>query len=294
MKRSLTTGLFLALLVAFGLVLVPRSWLMGPEVYSVRGRVAGLTDDPTKLIIEHEEISGYMSAMTMPITVRDTALVRNLELGDAVAFDLHVRIDSTWAADLCRISDDSVAAHPARNQLDVDLPEEKRMLEEGDTLPDVTLVDQDSAEVQLAEYQGEMLLLTFIYTNCPLPNYCPLMSQNFETIHRELAPDVRRQVHLLSVSFDTRNDTPPVLREYAERFTDSTERWTFATGSPDAIGRLTSRLGVFYTYQDVENIRHNLVTALVDRSGRIERIWRGNDWQPEDVMELVRETIGPR
>jgi protein SCO1/2 len=200
-----------------------------------------------------------------------------------------VRVDSTWAENLRRIPDDSVAAHPAQRQIDVNLPEEKRVLTPGDTVPEVTLIDQDSTAVRLEDYRGKLLLLTFIYTSCPLPDYCPLMSQNFQVIHNELEPPVRRQVQLLSVSFDTRNDTPELLREYAARYTDSTEHWTFATGTPDEIGTLTSRLGVFYSYQDVEEIRHNLVTALVDRSGRIEEIWRGNDWQPEQVLTAIRD-----
>ncbi len=292
MRRPLIIGLGAALLIALALVIVPRSWLVGPQEFSVRGRVAGLSDDPGRIIVEHEEIPGYMPAMTMPINVRDTALVRELALGDAIAFDFHVEVDTTWAQNLRKISDDSVAAHPARGQLGVNLPDQKPLLEKGDALPQVTLVDQDSTEFQPQRFEGDLLLLTFIYTSCPLPNYCPLMSKNFAAVDQGLSPSVRRQVHLLSISFDTRHDTPAVLREYAGRYTDSTERWTFAVGSPDAIGEITSRFGVFYTYQDVEDIQHNLVTALVDRRGRIEQIWRGNDWTPEEVIEAIRGAAG--
>lgn len=285
MRRSILIGLTLAVFVAAALL---AFLFTGQQTYTVKGRVAGFGSNNRALIVEHEEISGYMPAMTMTFKTSETTAVEQLERGQAVRFQYHISTDSSWITNIQKVADSLVAKHPAEQELELKLPKEKRILQPGDQLPEVTLVDQDSQQVQLADYRGQMLLLTFIYTRCPMPDFCPLMSKNLQAVHEQLPEELRREVQLLSVSFDTKHDTPATLKKYAKRYTNSTERWTFATGTPKQIGKLTARFGVFYSYQDVQEIKHNLVTVLVGPEGTVQKIWRGNDWQPEAVIEAVQ------
>jgi len=88
-----------------------------------------------------------------------------------------------------------------------------------DALPDVSLVDQDGKPLRLADYRGKAVALTFVFTRCPLPDFCPLMMKKFAAAHAALArePDLAERTRLLTVSFDPGHDTPDVLRAYGAR-----------------------------------------------------------------------------
>ena len=302
MNRAQRLGLGLAL----GVLLVLGGgggaylWLAGPgAVYDARGRVAGFGQDGRSLIVEHEAVEGYMEAMTMSFDVKDTTALSGLDVGDAIGFRLHTGADrSSWITDVERLPDSAVAEHPAGQSLPRYASEsasasKTAALEEGSALPSVSLArDQDGAPVQLpADYDGQTLVLTFIYTSCPLPDYCPLMSQNFAALQDTIPARLQADVELLSVSFDPKNDTPPVLTDYAARYTDDLTNWTFATGTPEQVQRLTSLFGVF-TQQKDGQITHNLTTALIGPDGRVRERWHGNDWQPADVLKAVKRVEG--
>jgi protein SCO1/2 len=116
------------------------------------------------------------------------------------------------------------------------------------------------------------------------------MSKHFAALQPALRAEYGDRVQLLSISFDPANDTPAVLRDYAARYTDRLDTWTFATGDSSQVQRATSLFGV-YTSQGDGEITHNLVTAVVGPDGTVERLFRGNDWTPEDLRRVVSETI---
>jgi protein SCO1/2 len=171
----------------------------------------------------------------------------------------------------------------------VDEPEKALPLPEpGDTIPDFGLLNQDNRPIHLHQYRGRPLLLTFIYTRCPLPDYCPLMSGNFSAIHYTLKslPQSDKTPHLLTVSFDTDHDTSSVLREYAARYMKPVrfDQWEFATGSPEEIREITGFFGLVYR-KETNQIVHSLVTALIDGDGKLVRLYRGNQWRPDEVLK---------
>lgn len=296
MRRLKLVGLGLAigvliLLVGGGLYL----WLQQRGgSYDVEGRVAGFGQNARTVIVEHERIPGYMDAMTMSFTAADSAALGGLRPGDAVGFRLHAGRDSAWITGVERLPDSAVAQHPAGAMSETQKVATSggvTMLEEGDAVPPFRLTAQDGAPVRRSDYGGQVLVLTFFYTSCPLPNFCPLMSRNFAKVQEMLPPKFQDQVRLLSISFDPQNDTPPVLRDYAARYTDDLSNWTFATGTPQEIGRVTAQFGVF-TKRSGDQIVHNLTTALIGPDGRIRRLWRGNDWKPQQVLQAVRRVVG--
>jgi len=290
-RLAVLGGGFLAFFLAAGALLL---YLFGTQTYTVNGRVAGIKDDGQTLVVEHEEIPGYMPPMIMPFSVADSSMTASLAPGDAIQFRLAVTDDSASIIALRELPDTAVARNPAQTVTPIDTAGGgPPMLERGDRVPaDLTLTGQDGEAVQLGDYRGQALVLTFIYTRCPLPNYCPLMSKRFATLQPQLRERYGTDVQLLSISFDPAYDTPQVLRKYAAKYTDRLDTWTFATGDSTQVQRATELFGVFAQKTKQDEITHNLTTALVGPEGRVRRLWRGNDWTPEDVREAVKRVVG--
>lgn len=269
-------------------------YLFGTQTYTGEGRVAGIKDDGHTLVVEHEKIPGYMPPMIMPLPVADTSMTASLETGDAIQFRLAVSDDNARIVGLQSLPDTAVARSPARTTTPIERADTggPQMLQTGDRVPaNVTLTSQAGEKIQLGDYRGQALALTFIYTRCPLPNYCPLMSKQFATLQPQLRERYGDDVQLLSISFDPAYDTPNVLRDYAARYTDRLDTWTFATGDSTQVQRATELFGVFTKTTDGDEITHNLTTALIGPEGRVRRLWRGNDWTPEDVRQAVGQVL---
>lgn len=257
------------------------------QTYEVRGRVVGFGDDPHTLFVQHEEIPGYMPAMTMPFRTPNAAAVVQLRLGDPIAFTFHVRRDSSWITDIRRLPPGTSlklndGLRPTLNGLP--------LLQEGDPLPEATLLTQDSLQLHTSDLQGYAVLLTFIYTRCPVPDFCPLMSRRFQQLQEPLKTRFGDRTRLLTISFDPAYDTPSVLRRYAQHYTEDTHHWIFATGDTTTIRRLATQLGVYYKTEGSEII-HNLTTALITPEGRIARLWRGNRWTTDEVLATTAEVL---
>jgi protein SCO1/2 len=218
-----------------------------------------------------------MGAMTMPFNVKDDWALSVLSPGQTVNAVLVVQENRSWIEDL-KISDGESEEYPEDA---LPLPEP------GDIVPDFELLNQDNRRIHLHQYRGRPLLLTFIYTRCPLPDYCPLMSGNFAAIHHSLQsqPETGNRPHLLTVSFDTDFDTPSVLREYAGRYMKPVQfdHWEFATGSKEQIQEITGYFGLAYEQQSGQII-HSLVTALIGPDGKLVRIYNGNQWRPDEIL----------
>lgn len=288
-RRTLTLGLGI-FVIAGALLYVYSS---GPQTYTTEGRVAEIRNQGHTLVVEHEDIPGYMPAMIMSLPVVDPSMTESLTEGDAIRFRLAVSSDRAQITAVHPVPDSAVARHPARTvtRIDPRASDRSSPLEKGDPVPaDVELVDHTGRSFRLGTYRDQVLLLTFLYTRCPLPTYCPRMSRQFSALQSPLRERYGPQVQLLSISFDPAHDTPDVLREYGSRYTDRFDTWTFATGDTTNIQRATDLFGV-YTRQDEEEITHNLTTALIDPAGRVHRLWRGNDWNTDDVLNAVEQVI---
>jgi len=287
MNTPLRILLIGSLVLAFGWVVIPP--LFGPDAYVGEGRVAGIQND-TSITIEHERIPGYMPPMIMPFTVPEPGVPDHLSPGDAVEFQLTVSDEESAITALRKLPDTAVARHPAKTTTVIDTAQAPSVLQAGDRVPaDLTLVTQAGDSLRLGDYQGQPLVLTFIYTGCPLPNYCPEMSEDFAALQPQLREQYDDKVQLLSISFDPAHDTPPVLRDYAARYTDRLDTWTFATGDTSTVRRATRLFGVHTQPGDGDRgeLLHNLTTAVIDADGRVHRLFRGSDWTPEDVLQAV-------
>jgi protein SCO1/2 len=238
-----------------------------------------------KISVRHEDIEGFMPAMTMAFPVASPELLQGREPGELIVATLEVtgtlgrliRIERTGFSELPK---DSNAAAMAGGLLEV-----------GDALPDAAFIDQQDRRRAMSEWQGSIVLVTFIYTRCPLPNYCPLMDRHFAAIQTAITADaaLRAKVRLVTLSFDPEFDTPAVLAAHAATLKADPEIWTFLTGDRATVDRFAARLGVgLIRPSGVQEITHNLRTALVGADGRILQIYSGNEWTPSKALNDIR------
>jgi protein SCO1/2 len=169
------------------------------------------------------------------------------------------------------------------------------VMQPGDLVPDEALVDQTGATRRLSDWRGRVLAVTFVYTRCPLPDFCPAMDRQFRALQKAIAadPPLRDRTHLVSVSFDPAHDTPDVIRRHAESLGADPGFWSYLTGSERAIDQLTSRFGVSAIQErdKGETFTHNLRTAIVDPQGHLVKIYTGNDWTPDVVLNDLRASV---
>ncbi|HEY9282711.1 MAG TPA: SCO family protein [Pyrinomonadaceae bacterium] len=256
--------------------------------YELKGTIVSFDKNQRQVIVAHEDIPGLMEAMTMPFTLKDEAAYDVMKPGAKIQATLAVSGERSWLENpiITVAIPDATPGAAAASTL--------REPAVGDQVPDFSLVDQGGRRLSLADYRGRPLALTFIYTRCPLPDYCPLMSENFAAVNRELAKDsaLGAKARLLSVSVDPEYDTPKVLRSYGAAHTgeyagERFERWQFATGDASEVRRLAGSFGLSYA-RDKDQIIHSLRTAVVGADGRIYKLYRGNEWKPAELLADLR------
>lgn len=256
--------------------------------FQVKGLVRAINFADREVTIEHEEIPDYMPAMTMPFSVKDMREVQAFSAGDAIAFEFVVTKDDSWIANARKIDRNTLqlpkGASPTGSKAS------KERLREGDPLPAFSLVDEKGRSITADMFRGKSLVITFIFTRCPVPNFCPLMGKNFARLHADTAADPKlAHTQFLSVSFDPGHDTPEVLAKYAQSYRPVPEdRWRFATGTAEEVAKLTEGFSLQVKPQG-GTIDHSLATILVGPDGVIRNIWRGNQWRVEEVVESLRK-----
>jgi protein SCO1/2 len=257
----------------------------------LKGKIVSFNKAQQQVVIEHEAIPDFMEAMTMPFTLKEEAAYDVMRAGDTIQATLVVDAERTRLENPIitqAIPGESKAGESSDGAL-------LREPEIGASVPDVSLVNQDGKPINLQQYRGRALVITFIYTRCPLPDYCTLMSNNFAAIRRELdkSPELRAGAHLLSITLDPAYDTPKVLRSYGAAHTENYgdekfARWEFATGEPQAIQRTANFFGMAYK-QEGDEIVHALRTAVIAPDGKLYKMYRGNEWKPEEVVQDLRD-----
>jgi protein SCO1/2 len=258
--------------------------------FQLHGQVLAVHPDKQQVTIRHEDIAGYMPGMTMSFPVTKVELLTGREPGEMVTATLEVtdalgRLSAIERTGFQPLPTDSNAAAIPGN-----------LLEPGSQVPDAAFIDQDNRRRALSEWRGTATLLTFIYTRCPLPNFCPLMDRHFATLQQAIASDtsLTGRAKLVSVSFDPDHDSPAVLLAHAKRLKADPAVWTFLTGDRVTLDRFAAKFGVgLIRPADTTEITHNLRTMLIGPDGRLVRIYSGNEWSPSKVLDDLRATVKP-
>jgi protein SCO1/2 len=258
--------------------------------FLARGLVRELPPDGQTVVVRHEEIPGFMPKMTMAFNVRNTNELRGLKAGDAISFSVKATEEDSWIENIKLGNTNDLAPLAPADPSSAALLHIAQM-KPGDLLPDAELLSEEGRAIKLSEFQGKALAFTFIFTRCPLPDYCPRMNQHF-TRARELLlqqPSGPTNWQFLSISFDPEFDKPGVLNRYAFSYRGkSADRWLFASAAANVMSSFSSQLD-FRFANESGSFLHNLRTVVLDPQRRIVRQFDGNKWKAEELAQALAE-----
>jgi protein SCO1 len=261
-----------------------------PKRYPFTGRVVSIDASSQSAVVDGDNVPGFMDAMTMAYKIKPPAALTQLAPGDSISAEVVVQPAESTNVPGYWLENVKVTAH---SKTPPAAPTTQRIPAPGDAVPDFVLTNEQGKHFSLKQYHGKVLLLTFIYTRCPFPDFCPRMSSNFSEIYQQLsASPSLANVRLLSVSFDPQHDTPKVLRDYAysvahTRSATLFERWQFAVPSAADLARIAQFFGLVYKPEN-GLITHSLSTTVISPDGKIVSWYHGGDWQ---VSDLVRDAV---
>ena len=261
------------------------------RTFQLKGQVLSVDAARQELTIKHEDIAGFMPAMTMPYTVRDANLMKGRTAGELITATLVVEDSAAYLSAITHTgSAPVVGERPAVRAMD--------LLGVGEAVREADLVDQRGERRPFTDWHGQVVAVTFVYTRCPLPNFCPLMDRHFAAVQQQVqsSPELRGHVRLVSVTIDPEHDTPAVLLEHATRLKADPAVWTWLTGTREQVDTFASQFGVSIVREqaDPSELVHNLRTAVLDANGRLVTVLSGNEWQPSDLMAEIRNARGRR
>ena len=248
--------------------------------YSTTGLVLRVDQPGSTVTISHDAFPGLMDAMAMPFDLKGPARTVALNPGDRVKFRLAMKGGHSWVDRL-----DVVSAAPVDAGLQ-NTPALPVLVPVGTAMPDFELTDQAGTPVALSALKGKVVAVTFIYSRCPLPDYCPRMIENFKALRTRFAARMDHDLVFLTISFDPRYDTPEILARYAASQRAGGPGWHFLTGDPAKIERVCNAFGIQY-WAEEGLITHSLQTAVIDRNGRLAASVEGKDFTPTQLGDLV-------
>lgn len=264
--------------------------------YPVTALILTIDRDHRTFTASSSEIPGYMKAMVMPFQVRDAKALDGFQPGMFVEFTLVVDKDHSSAENIREHEYQDVQQEPMlvrRLQLLASLQQGKPpgpAIAVGAAVPDFTLTDQTGHRVSLSQFRGKVVGLTFIYTSCPLPDYCFRLSNNFGRLEKRFAAQMGRDIELLSITFDPVHDTPDVLAKYAGIWKADPKAWHFLTGSLAEVKAVSHQFGLNF-WPDENTVTHSLHTIIIDRDGRLAANFEGNQFSAEQLGDFVAVTL---
>jgi protein SCO1/2 len=281
--------IILVLLITLFLCACNRTPQSTAKRYPFTGRVTSIDKPNNSMIVDGDDIPGFMSAMTMSYPLKDTTILDKVTAGDQIKAEVVVDGDKYWLVNV--IVTQHSTAPPAKPVATLHIPAP------GDQVPNFHLINQDGKQISLNQYRGKTLILTFIYTRCPFPDFCPRVSHEFAGLDRQLHNDAKlyNKTHLLSISFDPAHDTPKVLREYGFSCAGSKQtaifnHWEFAVTPAKDLPEIANFFGLEYN-QDGALLTHSLSTAVIGPDGRIVKWYFGSDWQASDLLKDATDAV---
>ncbi|HTZ59125.1 MAG TPA: SCO family protein [Acidobacteriaceae bacterium] len=258
-------------------------------IYQIKGIVVSSDAKRGEVMIDTEAIPGFMGAMTMPYKLAQPGIATELHPGDHVMARLRVT-NSTSVLDQIDVTQQAQPDYKPAKLYNVPA--------KGETVPNFRFLNQDGKTIDINQFRGKALLITFIYTRCPLPDYCIRMSRNFATVQHLLSanPLIYNKVHLLSVSFDPEHDTPKVLRSYGTMYTgdhgaQAFSHWDFAAPSASELDTVEEYFNVGVSPGPNNTLTHSLSTALIAPNGKIFTWYPNNDWEPSVVVDDIQRAV---
>jgi protein SCO1/2 len=260
------------------------------QTYSVRGVVQEIPPGHRHATVKHEKIPGYMAAMTMDFSVRDTNALAGFAPGDEITFTLVVTENDDWIENLQRTGKTGGVSGPSGwHTVEPELAV-------GDTLPDYEFTSETGRTVKFSDFRGQAVAFTFFFTSCPLPEYCPRMNKNLAEARQMLLANTSAPANwqLLSISFDSAFDQPLILASYAGIYRGTNaDRWLFAVASTNTLAGLAPKVDLNF-WRENGTISHNLRTVVLDGTGKIFKQFDGNEWTAQQLAAALRAAAGQK
>lgn len=256
----------------------------GVQTFDAAGVVVALPAGHETIVIRHGAISNYMAAMTMSFPVKQPAELSTLNVGNEVSFQLHVTRDESWVDSFVRHG--RVLPSPQAKTAPDEPPRVHPLLH-------YQFTNELGLPVSLSDFPGQALAITFFYTRCPLPEYCPRLSKNFQEASQKLESmtNAPSNWHFLSISFDPEFDTPDMLKAYGEGYQYDPKHWSFLTGPVDQINQLARACGVT-TSADNATINHNFRTLIIDASGHLQMVFPTTGDLSDQIVDQIIQAAG--
>jgi len=260
------------------------------RTYQLTGQMLVVKPETNEVLVKHDDIPGFMPAMTMSYTVKDAALIRERVAGDLISATLVVAPEGAF---LSAISKTGFAPLPEDARTTIPAAANVHLLQAGDRVPETKLTDQDGRSISLTDFKGSALAVTFIYTRCPLAQFCPLIDRRFAEVQKLAAgdPALAGKVRLVSISFDPQFDRAETLRAHARKLEADPAVWRFATADQPVVDRLAAEFGVNVIREKDGTITHNLRTAIVAPTGHVTSIVDNNAWTADELVTAVKNAL---
>lgn len=259
-----------------------------PRTFQLKGQILSIDPLRQELTVKHGDIAGFMPAMTMPYKVRDADLLKGRTPGELISATLVVEETTGYLSAITHEGTAPLTEKPEVRSMD--------LLDVGAPVREAELVDQDGERRSFSDWRGQVVAVTFVYTRCPLPNFCPLMDRHFAAVQEQVrsSAELRGHVRLVSVTIDPEYDTPAVLLKHATSLKTDPAVWTWLTGSREQVDTFASQFGVSIVREqaDPSELVHNLRTAVLDGNGRLITILTGNEWTPSKLLAEIRNARG--
>ena len=263
------------------------------RTYQLTGQILVVKPETNEVLVKHDDIPGFMPAMTMPYVVNDAALIRERVAGDLITATLVV---GSERAHLSAITKTGSAPLPEDARTTIPAAAGVSILKPGDAVPSTPLIDQAGEKLSLEDLRGSAAAVSFIYTRCPLPQFCPMIDRRFAEVQNIAAgdPSLAGRIKLLSISFDPEFDRADVLRAHAKKTGADPQVWRFATADKAVVDRMAAEFGINVIREKDGTITHNLRTAVIDRSGRVAAILDNNAWTAGELADALKKTLPAR
>jgi protein SCO1 len=263
-----------------------------PKRHPLTGEIIKADAERLTLLVKHDEIPGYMPAMTMEfaVTIGD---VLNAHEGQRIRAEMvqrddgEIALEKIWPVDA--VADATVGAAGGALRQDTSIRGRRAYREVGENLPDFALYDQTGKVVSAARFRGKQIMLNFIFTRCQVAQMCPLSTANMTATQRKAKEAGVKDIEFVSITLDPEYDTPGVLLTYAKQRGIDTTNFSFLTGPESAIKDLLTQFGVLADFEG-SILKHTVSTMLIDAQGKI--IWRvdGSQWSPDEFVAKMKKT----
>jgi protein SCO1/2 len=257
--------------------------------YRLQGQIIAIKPEAQEVVVKHDDIPGFMPAMTMPYRVGDAGQLEGKQPGDLISATLVVGENEAHLSSITK-----TGAAPVETATIPGISASE-LLDAGEQVPDNALVDQDKTPRPLSSLRGHRIALTFMYTRCPIPDFCPLMDRNFSEVQQAIkkTPELA-DARLVSVTLDPEYDTPAVLKKHAQALKADPAVWHFVTGDKEELARFWRPFGITAEPgDDSAAVVHNLRTAVIDPQGKVVKVTSGNMWTPAELIADLKAAPAP-